>query len=220
MSLHESICIVDTCTLPQVAKKMCKKHYMQLYRKSDTARINHGEQNRRWYEKNKSRILAKAKERHPLYQTWASMINRCTNSANAQFEYYGARGIYVCNRWRGKDGFDNFVEDMGDKPNGCSLDRIDNNGGYEKSNCRWASYKIQQINRRLSRNNKSGYTGVYFDRRRRVYIATLGSMVVGRSTDKSAAIHARRSAYQKYYEPLLCTNQESRGENRELSARD
>lgn len=79
------------------------------------------------------------------YKTWASMINRCTNSNESCFKFYGGRGIRVCERWM---DFVNFYNDMGEKPNGFSLDRIDPNGNYELNNCRWVSIKVQQRNKR------------------------------------------------------------------------
>jgi hypothetical protein len=75
-----------------------------------------------------------------------AMLARCYSTKSAQYKNYGARGISVCDRWR--ESFENFVEDMGMAPSPShSLDRIDVNGNYEKSNCRWATWKEQQRNR-------------------------------------------------------------------------
>jgi hypothetical protein len=80
------------------------------------------------------------------YTTWSSLKGRCLNPNNPKFERYGSRGITVCDRW--KDSYSNFLEDMGRKPsNAFSLDRIDNNLGYCKENCRWADLETQANNK-------------------------------------------------------------------------
>lgn len=83
----------------------------------------------------------------PTYQTWQCMLNRCRNRNTRQWPYYGARGIRVCERWH---KFESFLEDMGQRPPGKSLDRVDNNGNYEPGNCRWATHSEQMKNRRTS----------------------------------------------------------------------
>lgn len=88
------------------------------------------------------------------YKTWCGMITRCTNPRVATYKYYGGRGITVCERWR---KFPAFLADMGERPAGTSLDRIDNNGNYEPSNCRWATPKIQVRN--TSHNRLLEYRG-------------------------------------------------------------
>ena len=84
----------------------------------------------------------------PIYNVWRSMIKRCNVPTHKSYGYYGGRGIEVCQRWM---VFENFYSDMGDKPAGMSLDRIDNNGNYEPDNCRWATSKQQTRNKRSNR---------------------------------------------------------------------
>lgn len=84
----------------------------------------------------------------PLYCVWASMRNRCNNPNIPQWKDYGGRGITVCKRW---DSFATFVADMGPRPNGYLLDRINNDKGYSPSNCRWTTRSQQQLNQRRTR---------------------------------------------------------------------
>lgn len=85
---------------------------------------------------------------HPLYDTYRSILSRCFKSQAKSFRYYGGRGITVCTRWLGKDGFANFVQDVGPRPEGKTLDRINNNENYEPGNVRWATSFVQAQNRR------------------------------------------------------------------------
>ena len=80
------------------------------------------------------------------YGSWCSMKERCTNHKSKNYPQYGGRGITVCHRWL--DNFEAFIEDMGERPRGTSLDRIDPNGNYEPGNCRWSTAQVQGRNQR------------------------------------------------------------------------
>ena len=85
----------------------------------------------------------------PEYRSWTSMKTRCNNPNSNVYKHYGGRGITYCNHW---EKFENFLEDMGTRPEGTSLDRINNNLGYSDYNCRWATREQQNHNRRDNHN--------------------------------------------------------------------
>lgn len=92
------------------------------------------------------------------YQSWVHMKSRCDDTKNDNYYLYGARGIGYCTHW---ETFESFLEDMGERPAGKSLDRIDTNGAYCKDNCRWATPKEQAANRRTTRG--AGYEQMAHD---------------------------------------------------------
>ena len=105
---------------------------------------------------------SKSVTRHYLYPVFNAMKARCLNKNNKKYPNYGGRGITVCDRWLKENplGFNNFLEDMGERPDGMFLDRKDNNLGYSRDNCRWVTRKQSNFNTRGRLDRKSRFKGV------------------------------------------------------------
>ena len=136
-------CSITDCGEVTHAREWCYKHYLRWWKHGDpllvlskVRPITHGQTRRG--------------KHHPLYKVWAEMRRRCNDARRPKYKDYGGRGIRVCERWEGVEGFANFLADMGERPKGLTLDRIDNDGHYEPGNCRWATATEQRRNRRDS----------------------------------------------------------------------
>ncbi len=127
------------------ARGLCQKCYDKALRIGELVIL----QETKDYESRttgRGRSLRDGRSDHYLYSTWQQMISRCSNPNACGYQYYGGRGITVCARWRAD--FWNFVDDMGDRPLGKSLERKNYNGNYTPANCEWADPKTQATNRR------------------------------------------------------------------------
>lgn len=105
--------------------------------------------------------------KHELYNAWSCMKQRCYNPKHISYKYYGGVGVEVCERWR--ESFESFLEDMGERPPGHTLDRKDTRGDYSPDNCRWATAYQQNSNRRVLKSNTSGFTGISWIAERKRY---------------------------------------------------
>lgn len=152
-------CTITDCGQPRHALGLCSMHYQRQAANGSPhivkfTRESHGLTG------------------HELHRTWKDMKSRCYSASSPTYPYYGGRGIKMCDRWR--TSFLAFLADVGERPEGHSLDRIDNNGNYEPGNVRWADRSTQSKNTRLRCDNKSGHKGVLWDRTQKRWRSYVG----------------------------------------------
>jgi hypothetical protein len=137
------------------AHKEKMRAYSKAYREANREEIR--SQRKRFRDANGLRLAARYRELIPpgsSRRSWIAMKQRCLNPNYHQFKDYGGRGITICERWL--SSFSNFHQDMGDRPAGLTLDRIDNDGNYEPGNCKWSTRSEQKRNSRSRAGHKRG----------------------------------------------------------------
>lgn len=171
-------CLINACPNKYLAKGYCSTHYKRyIYL-----------------------------PRRPLYHTWQSMIARCEKEWSQSWEYYGGRGIKVCNRWL---DYTNFEADMSPKPAGLTLERKDNERGYSPDNCKWATPLEQRHNQRkqkMRRDNSSGWTNIRQLKSGKWELRGTNGVSFGTFESPSLAVAAKSA--QWYAENLTESNQE------------
>lgn len=177
-------CSVGGCERKHDSRGYCGMHNMRIKRTGSAGSIESARY---------------GQTKHPLYHIWTDMRERCRNPKRHNYKNYGGRGIKVCGRW---NDFRNFVADMGPKPSpNHSLDRIDVNGNYEPSNCRWATIHQQNANQRSNNN----VVGVSWRNDMGCWVAHLQVdkkwVLYKRFVNKSDAIAARKEAEQQFLKP-------------------
>lgn len=181
-------CTVDGCQKKYYANGYCGMHYQRAAKYGDPLTVS---------------VDRDGRTKHPLWQTYQNMKQRCYNKDNDNYQRWGGRGIIVCDRWLGSDGFQNFIEDMGRRPKGMSLDRKNNDGNYEESNCRWATATMQASNRHTPITNKSGTRGVCYDQRNNRYkayiVVSKQRIHLGYYKTLEEAVKMRKKAELSYY---------------------
>lgn len=178
-------CSVDGCLRDKRISGLCGMHHQRLLRNGDTG----GNSPLKQFD---------GKTKHYLYATWMNMKQRCYNEKNTKYPIYGARGINVCDRWL--NSFWDFVNDLGERPDGCTLDRVNPDLGYSPENCRWATIYEQNNNVRPRKAKILGISvkGISWSDRYKSYDVRYRGKYFGRYKDYFDAICARKSAENKF----------------------
>lgn len=173
--MTDAICATDGCPEPVRCRSLCARHYDAKLRLDRGMKPQTGRRS------------------HPLYNTWAAIVDRTGNPDNACFAHYGGRGIALHPEWRADpDAFLRWIDEtLGARPSGCSLDRIDNDGDYAPGNLRWATRREQARNSRPALRSEAG---VYLRPSGRWQAKIPGNRYLGTFATKGEALAARHEA--------------------------
>lgn len=127
----------------------------------------------------------------PTYRSWGAMRDRCSNPKCPDYERYGARGLTVCERWQ---SFETFLADMGERPRGHTIDRIDGSKGYEPGNCRWATAVEQTLNSVVPKLDRESVRAIRGDKR------PLGEIADAHGVSRAAVCMAKNRKTWKHVE--------------------
>lgn len=183
------VCSLSDCNSKYYAKGFCRIHWQRSYYHGDPYHIparyvpfKHGMHNT------------------PEYRAYQMMKQRCNNPKYPEYRYWGGKGIKVCNRWL--ESFNNFIEDMGMRPTpNHSLDRIDPNGNYEPSNCRWATGSLQMHNTIRKTGSKRYHNGVY--KRNDRFVSVIGYKSVTHYISSFLTLEEAIMAYENVKEQII-----------------
>lgn len=206
--MKEKYKLCKECNIKYIPKshdtnsKYCSKYCRDKAYIKNGKSLNHLTSSKLWKENNKERVR--------LYNVWKGMIKRCFDKTYKEFYLYGGRGITISKEWLCENGFDNFynwamnngykIEKQG-KRNKFTLDRINNDGNYEPSNCRWADNIMQSRNKRVSSQSRTGVSGVsHYENRYRVTInVDYIQKHIGCFKNFDDAVKARKQAEKLYW---------------------
>jgi len=159
-------------------------------------------------ESTTKRLKSHGRSGTKLWKTWIGINKRCKNRNDKSYLYYGGKGVKICKDWcsSNPNGFSNFLRDMGECPEGMTIDRINSEGDYCKTNCKWSTKKEQSFNTKLNKRNKTGKSGVYFLVKTGKYSAHITNnklrINLGTYEKFEDAVKARQDAELKYYGKL------------------